>query len=235
MLDQMGNLAFAVSALHEMRHAHRALLPAAITAAVTVASSTFSRSAGLSPLMDSVLWWLLVAPVTNAGSFFIATSMLKRTPSLAGLIRYSALMYLAGIPLIFIDVLLSTDFLSSNMGDLTGLVAFLVLYLALYLVAIAVLQAWPLANALKTDAISLPRIWAATKGYRLSLILSAVIVLIPLTMLEDYFSSHIDVAENPLPLFGEAITAIMFLLVASAINITAWQYAVARDPALRPD
>jgi len=110
-------------------------------------------------------------------------------------------------------------------------ISIVIALLLIGLLFVALLPAWPIAQAISARFVSPMQVVKATKGHRWSLILvlfaaSSVSKLVPST------SSATNVGEAIALALGGAVVAAATLVLTASIAVTAWKFAVRRDASL---
>lgn len=96
---------------------------------------------------------------------------------------------------------------------------------------VALLPAWPIAQAISSRFVSPIRIIKATRGYRWSLI-AVFFAASSVNKFVPAMSSATNVGEAILIALVGAVVAAATLLLTASIAVTAWKFAVLQDTSL---
>lgn len=169
-----------------------------------------------------VLFWLTAAYVTTM-------TMIEKPASVVGFVKFTAVTIITFVPILASLAVLIYASWASLFDSLT--ISTIIALFLIGLLFLALLPAWPIAQAISSRFVSPMQIVKATRGYRWSLILvysaaSGVNKLVPSV------SSATNVGEAiALALCGAVVAAATLLLTAS-IAVTAWKFAAGRDGSL---
>ena len=197
-----------------------------VTAAVCLASAGVDVAAwmngGSLPFFAFISAALIPAYV---GAIYLGVmSILSLLPTMAGYLRFLCATVLTFAP---IGIAIGAHFGLGEQG-----VPIIVIMAALGLMAIVILPAWPVAQALSSTPLSPLRVFMATKGHRWGLVIGTFAV-----SAFNKFDMDIPAASNAtealLRGLGAAGIGTISAAVLGAFTATAFRFAVRNDSSLR--
>lgn len=196
-----------------------------VTAAVCLVSAGVDIAAWMNGGSLPFLAFIFLALVpAYVGAIYLAImSILSRSPTMAGYLRFLGATVLTFAP---IGIAVGAHFVLGEQG-----VPIIVVMVILGLMAIVILPAWPVAQALSPAPLSPLRVFKATKGHRWGLVIgtSAVSAF-------NKFDMDVAAAGSVIEAFlrGLGATGIgtISAAVLAAFTATAFRFAIRNDPGL---